>query len=53
LRKKKLFTKPEKCEFWLRELKFLGHVISQEGVSIYPDKVSVVSFKEFETYEKT
>lgn len=31
-----------KCEFWLTEVKFLGHVISQEGVAIDPGKVDVV-----------
>nr|KYP54585.1 Retrovirus-related Pol polyprotein from transposon 17.6 [Cajanus cajan] len=28
LKEKQLFTKLSKCEFWLSEVKFLGHVIS-------------------------
>jgi hypothetical protein len=28
LREKKLFAKLKKCEFWLKEVSFLGHVIS-------------------------
>jgi hypothetical protein len=31
-----------KCEFWLREIKFLGHTISQDGVSVDPEKVQEV-----------
>jgi hypothetical protein len=39
LREKKLFAKFSKCEFWLDEVKFLGHVISQGGVSVDKSKV--------------
>jgi hypothetical protein len=31
-----------KCDFWLREIKFLGHTISEEGISIDPYKVHEV-----------
>jgi hypothetical protein len=31
-----------KCDFWLREIKFLGHTISQDGVSVDPEKVQEV-----------
>ena len=31
-----------KCEFWLGEVKFLGHVVSGEGVSIDVSKVEAV-----------
>jgi hypothetical protein len=31
-----------KCDFWLREIKFLGHTISQEGISVDPEKVQEV-----------
>jgi len=31
---KQLFAKFSKCEFWFSEVKFLGHVISQEGVAV-------------------
>ena len=42
LKEKKLFAKLSKCEFWLSEVKFLGHVISQEGVAVDPSKVKAV-----------
>ncbi|XP_072980902.1 uncharacterized protein [Typha angustifolia] len=34
LREKKLFAKFSKCEFWLDQVVFLGHVVSQEGISV-------------------
>jgi len=42
LKDKKLYAKLSKCEFWLEEIKFLGHVISKEGVSVDPTKVEAV-----------
>ena len=42
LREKRLYAKLSKCEFWLLEVKFLGHVVSQEGVSVDPSKVEAV-----------
>ena len=41
LKDKKLYTKLSKCEFWLREVSFLGHVISSGGVTEDPSKVEV------------
>ncbi|KAI3719110.1 hypothetical protein L6452_20001 [Arctium lappa] len=32
LRREKLFPKFSKCEFWLQEVQFLGHVVSKDGV---------------------
>ena len=34
LKKKQLYAKLEKCNFWLKEVKFLGHVINKKGVSV-------------------
>jgi hypothetical protein len=34
--------KLSKCDFWLKEIKFLGHTISQDGVSVDPEKVQEV-----------
>jgi hypothetical protein len=42
LQEKQLFAKLSKCEFWMNEVRFLGHVISQGGVSVDPSKVEAV-----------
>jgi hypothetical protein len=42
LRDHQLYAKLSKCEFWLKEIKFLGHTISQDGVSVDPEKVQEV-----------
>jgi hypothetical protein len=39
LRDHRLYTKFSKCEFWLDSVKFLGHTISSEGISVNPTKV--------------
>src|SRR4030095_13876941 len=40
LRKEKLYAKFSKCEFWLRQVQFLGHTISAEGVMVDQSKIS-------------
>jgi hypothetical protein len=42
LRSNQLYAKFSKCEFWLTEVTFLGHVISAGGVSVDPSKVKDV-----------
>jgi hypothetical protein len=42
LRSNHLYAKFSKCEFWLTEVVFLGHVISAGGVSVDPGKVKDV-----------
>jgi len=42
LRRQKLFAKFKKCEFWLEEVEFLGHVISKKGVSVDPSKLEAM-----------
>jgi len=42
LKEKRLFAKLSKCEFWLREVSFLGHVISKGRVAVDPSKVDAV-----------
>jgi hypothetical protein len=37
-----LYAKLSKCDFWLTEIKFLGHTISQDGIAVDPDKVQEV-----------
>ncbi|XP_073135667.1 uncharacterized protein [Henckelia pumila] len=42
LRAENLYAKLSKCEFWLRKVIFLGHVISGDGISVDPSKVEAV-----------
>jgi hypothetical protein len=42
LRDHKLYAKFSKCEFWLDSVKFLGHTISKDGISVDPSKVKEV-----------
>jgi hypothetical protein len=42
LRDHQLYAKFSKCAFWLREVLFLGHVISAEGIAVDPSKVQEV-----------
>ena len=42
LRENELFAKIEKCEFLQDEVKFLGHVVSKEGISVDPAKVEEI-----------
>jgi hypothetical protein len=39
LRDHPLYAKLSKCDFWLTEIKFLFHTISQDGVLVDPEKV--------------
>ena len=43
LREHQLYAKFSKCEFWLKEVGFLGHVISGEGIAVDPTKVESVT----------
>ena len=42
LRENKLFAKLSKCDFWLKEVSFLGHIVSADGIRVDPDKIEVV-----------
>ena len=42
LREEKLYAKYEKCEFWLKEVAFLGHVVSGDGIKVDPKKTDVI-----------
>ena len=42
LREHKLYAKFSKCEFWLRKVPFLGHVLSEDGILVDPSKVQEV-----------
>jgi hypothetical protein len=39
LRENKLYAKLSKCKFWMKQVAFLGHVISKGGISVDPSKV--------------
>jgi hypothetical protein len=39
LRDHQLYVKFSKCEFWINEVPFLGHVISSDGITVDPSKV--------------
>ncbi|KAL0561233.1 hypothetical protein IC582_001655 [Cucumis melo] len=43
LRDNKLYAKFSKCEFWLKQVSFLGHVVSKAGVSVDPPKIEAVT----------
>ncbi|WVZ97796.1 hypothetical protein U9M48_043308 [Paspalum notatum var. saurae] len=38
LREHKLYAKFSKCAFWLKEVSFLGHILSEKGVAVDPNK---------------
>ena len=37
-----MYPKLKKCEFWLNQAVFLGHVISKDGIMMDPNKIEVV-----------
>jgi hypothetical protein len=38
LRENRLYTKLSKCVFWMKQVAFLGHIISKGGISLDPSK---------------
>ncbi|XP_043811844.1 uncharacterized protein LOC122723519 [Manihot esculenta] len=42
LREKQLYAKLSKCEFWLNDISFLGHVVSAEGIRVDPKKIEAI-----------
>ena len=51
LRERKLYINLSRCKFWMKEVKFLRHIVSQGGISVNPSKVkavvTVISSQEF------
>ncbi|GKE56542.1 putative nucleotidyltransferase, ribonuclease H [Tanacetum coccineum] len=43
LRQKKLYAKFSKCEFWLEQVAFLGHIVSANGITMDPAKVEAIT----------
>ena len=42
LREKKSYVKLSRCDFWLNEVFFLGHIVSAEGIRVDPTKIEAV-----------
>ncbi|XP_035838849.1 uncharacterized protein LOC118486478 [Helianthus annuus] len=42
LRKEQLYAKFSKCEFWIREVQFLGHVVNEKGIHVDPAKIEAI-----------
>ena len=42
LKEQKLYAKFTKCEFWIREVHFLGHVIGERGIHVDPAKIEAI-----------
>ena len=42
LRENQLFEKLSKCDFWLKEVSFLGHIVSAEGIRVDAMKIEAV-----------
>ena len=42
LREQQLFAKLSKCSFWQKSIGFLGHVVSEEGVSVDQEKIKCI-----------
>ncbi|PWA92258.1 reverse transcriptase domain-containing protein [Artemisia annua] len=42
LKDEQLYAKFSKCEFWIRKVQFLGHVIDREGLHVDPAKIEAI-----------
>ena len=42
LREHQLYAKFSKCEFWLDQVAFLGHVVSKDGIQVEPKKIEAI-----------
>ena len=38
-----MYAKFSKCEFWLEQVAFLGHVVSKDGIQVDPKKIEAVA----------
>ena len=43
LREHQLYAKFSKCEFWLEQVSFLGHVVSRDGIQVDPKKIEAIT----------
>jgi hypothetical protein len=42
LREHQLYAKLSKCSFYQRQIHYLGHIISEEGIVVDPEKVEAI-----------
>ncbi|KAD7477063.1 hypothetical protein E3N88_00199 [Mikania micrantha] len=42
LRQEKLYAKLFKCDFWIREVQFLGHVVNEQGIHVDKSKIEAI-----------
>ena len=42
LREKKVYAKLSKCDFWLKEVSFLGYIVLTEGIRVDPIKIEAI-----------
>ena len=42
LREKQLYAKLSKCDFWLKEVFFLRHIVSTKGIKVDPAKIEAI-----------
>jgi hypothetical protein len=41
LEEKQLYANPSKCAFRVQEVEYLGHIVSQEGIKVEPNKIKL------------
>ncbi|GKA07156.1 hypothetical protein Tco_0686380 [Tanacetum coccineum] len=41
--KERLYAKFSKCEFWLQEVHFLGHMVNHNGIHVDPSKIKAIA----------
>ena len=46
LRDHQLFAKFSKCDFFKDKIQYLGHVVTKEGISVYPKKIKAIKLLE-------
>ncbi|GKA58160.1 putative reverse transcriptase domain-containing protein [Tanacetum coccineum] len=51
LRKEKLYAKFSKCDFWIRIVQFLGHLIDSQGLHVDPAKIKGLSREMITDYD--
>ena len=42
LREHQLYAKLSKCSFYQKQIHYLGHIISQEGITVDPENVEAI-----------